>query len=79
MEEPEFPINEFPILDDRWLEEQARQNSFVDLPQKEHQDNRQENTQQNTNLSNQITVQAGNGMNAISQVAGTENRSVHSR
>ena len=69
MEEPEFPINEFPILDDRWLEEQARQNSFVDLPQKEYQDNRQENTQQNTNLSNQITIQAGNRMNTSSPIS----------
>ena len=41
----------------------------MDLPQNEHQDNRQENTQQNTNLSNQITVQAGNGMNAISPIS----------
>ena len=58
MEEPKFPSNEFPILDDGGTEEQAHQEQFfVDLPQNQQPDNQEEITPENADLFNQITVQ----------------------
>ena len=72
VEEPEFPFNEFPILDSG-LEEQANQEHlFVDIPQNDQQDDRQENTPEIADQSNQITIQAENRVNIRSPVS--ENR-----